>query len=93
MLGCRLGLCANSEFKQVSEALAHGLPVVMSPFTKDSFDNGVPGCVGSDIESYKKCIEDLDGNVTKWEALRDEGISYIERTHSRQKAMKRWEES
>jgi hypothetical protein len=63
---------------------------VMSPFTRDSFGNGVPGCVGSDSESYKKCIEDLDGNATKWEELRDEGISYIERTHSRQKAMERW---
>lgn len=62
----------------------------MSEFTKDSFGDSVPGCVGTDIESYKKCIVDLDGNRAKWEALRAEGISYIERTHSRQEAMERW---
>lgn len=75
---------------QVSEALARGLPVIMSDFTKNSFSNGVPGCVGSDSASFKKCIIDLDGNRTKWETLRDEGISYIKRTHSRQEAMNTW---
>lgn len=77
-------------FAQVSEALARGLPVIMSDFTKDSFGDGVPGCVGSDIESYKKCIIDLDKNRTKWEAVRDDGIAYIERTHNRRKTMERW---
>lgn len=76
--------------QQVSEALARGLPVVMSDFTKDSFGNGVPGCVGTDSSSYKKCITDLDENRETWEALRDEGISYIEHTHSRHEAMGRW---
>lgn len=75
---------------QVSEALARGIPVVMSKFTSDSFGNGVPGCVGTDSASYQKCILDLDKNRTKWEEVRAKSIAYIERTHNRQEAMRSW---
>jgi len=75
----------------VSEALAFGLPVTMSTFTKDSFGN-IPGCVGSDKTSFTKCIIDLHSNKRQWEALRDEGISYIQRTHSRKENIERWSE-
>ena len=75
----------------MSEALAAGLPVVMSKFTKESFGT-VPGCVGSDDASFAKCVIDLHNDEHLWEAVRDEGISFIERTHGRQKIMEIWSE-
>ena len=54
----------------------------MSPFTQKSFGD-VPGCVGADAASYIKCIVELNDDESKWEELRNEGISYIKRTHSR----------
>lgn len=73
----------------MSEALSVGLPVVMSTLTKESFGE-VPGCVGSDNKSFTKCIIDLHDNETQWEALRNEGFSYIQKTHNRKDAMKEW---
>ena len=73
----------------MSQALAVGLPVVMSTFTKESFGN-IPGCVGSDNTSFTKCIIDLHGNKRRWEVLRDEGFVYIQSTHSRRETMEQW---
>jgi len=81
---------AGIQYK-VSEALAVGIPVVMSTFIKESFGD-IPGCVGSDSTSFTKCIIDLHGNKRRWEALRDEGISYIQQTHSRKESMEKWSE-
>ena len=83
--------CAKLQNFQVSEALAAGLPVVMSKFTQDSFGT-VPGCVGSDDASFAKCVIDLHNDEHQWEAVRNEGVSFIERTHSRQKIMEQWSE-
>ena len=61
----------------------------MSTFTQESFGD-VPGCVGSDAASYIKCIVELNDDKSKWEELRNEGISYIERTHGRNLTMAVW---
>ena len=73
----------------MSEALAVGLPVVMSTFTKESFGE-IPGCIGSDNKSFAKCVIDVHGDEQQWEALRNEGLSFIQRTHSRKEAMEQW---
>ena len=62
---------------------------MMSTFTQESFGD-VPGCVGSDAASYIKCIVELNDDESKWEELRNEGISYIERTHNREDIMTVW---
>lgn len=77
--------------RQVSEALAVGLPVVMSQFTKESFGT-IPGCVGPDDSSFAKCVTEVHDNKNRWKALRNEGISYIQRTHNREKIMEKWSE-
>lgn len=63
----------------------------MSKFTQQSFGR-VPGCVGVDNESFSKCIIDLNDNEKEWEALRNEGTSFIQQTHSRQQTMEHWSE-
>ena len=75
---------------QVSEAISRGLPVAMSNFTKESFGNNIPGCVGSDARSFAKCIIDLHDDKSRWAELRNEGLDYIQRTHSRPQAMEQW---
>jgi glycosyltransferase involved in cell wall biosynthesis len=82
---------AGIQYK-VSEALAAGLPVVMSEFTKESFGGEAPGCTGFDPESFAKCVIDVHDNQEQWEFLRSEGLSYILRTHSRKEVMKQWSE-
>jgi hypothetical protein len=67
-----------------------GLPVVMSEFTKASFSWDIPGCVGSDHQSFAKCILDIHSDHDYWKTLRDKGISYIEDTHNRKKIMSKW---
>ncbi len=61
----------------------------MSTFTHESFGD-IPGCVGSDPESFKNCIIELHSNERKWVKVRNEGIAYIEETHNRQKTMEVW---
>eukprot|EP00586_Coscinodiscus_wailesii_P000698 CAMPEP_0172484550 /NCGR_PEP_ID=MMETSP1066-20121228/12048_1 /TAXON_ID=671091 /ORGANISM="Coscinodiscus wailesii, Strain CCMP2513" /LENGTH=752 /DNA_ID=CAMNT_0013249159 /DNA_START=284 /DNA_END=2542 /DNA_ORIENTATION=+ len=79
---------AGIQYK-VSEALANGLPVVMSTFTKESFGY-IPGCVGSDSRSFTKCIIDLHRNENQWQELHDKGLSYIQQSHSRQALKEKW---
>ena len=82
-------LIISIQLYQVSEALAFGLPLVMSTFTKESFGE-IPGCIGSDNKSFAKCVIDVHGDEKQWELLSSEGISFIERTHSRKESMKQW---
>jgi hypothetical protein len=74
---------------QVSEALSLGIPVVMSNFTAKSF-GPVPGCIGADAQSFKNCILDLHRSKERWTALRNDGVDFIRRTHSRQQIMQEW---
>jgi hypothetical protein len=74
---------------QVSEAIAKGLPVVMSKFTYDSFGNDIPGCVGIDNESFAKCIIDTFNNDTQWATIQKKGTTYIRETHNRERHKQR----
>ena len=60
--------------------------MVMSTFTYESFGD-LPGCVGSDPKTFKKCVIELHSNEEEWYKVRDEGIEYILDTHSREKTM------
>jgi len=73
----------------VSEAIAHGLPVVMSKLTYDSFGNDIPGCVGIDNEAFATCIIDIHKNDTQWATIQKEGITFIRGTHNRERHKQR----
>jgi len=61
----------------------------MSSFTHDSFGH-VPGCIGSNIESFKQCILDVHSEKERWMSLQQEGINFIRETHSRSQTMETW---
>ena len=61
----------------------------MSQFTHDSFGE-VPGCVGYDPTAYMQCILDLHSDEKLWNQIRNDGIAFIERTHSRNTMRELW---
>ena len=80
---------------QVSEALSLGIPVVVSEFTAESF-GFKPGCfedvccIGDNKESFKNCILDVHNDKAKWYSFRENGIDFIQSTHSCEEVMKKW---
>lgn len=67
-----------------------GLPIVMSSSIRESVSDAVPGCVGQDVETFVDCVIDVHSNPARWAALRQQGIDYIQKTHSREEVTKTW---
>ena len=71
-----------------------GIPVVMSSFAADGFgikpDDNV-GCVGQDIQLFKKCILDIYDSEKRWKTLRQNGLDFIRKTYNRKNVTKVWE--
>ena len=80
---------------QVSEALSLGIPVVVSEFTAESF-GFKPGCfedvccIGDNKESFKNYILNVHNDKEKSYSFRENGIGFIQSTHSCEEVMKKW---
>mmetsp|Transcript_12284 Transcript_12284/g.15189 ORF Transcript_12284/g.15189 Transcript_12284/m.15189 type:complete len:367 (+) Transcript_12284:1601-2701(+) len=86
-------LYGTSPYNKVIEALSVGVPTIMSSLTANGFGftpEDEIGCIGGDIESFKKCILDVYYDEEKWTKFRDNGLDFIRQTHSYEKAMEVW---
>lgn len=66
----------------------------MSSLTADGFGikpNDEIGCIGKNIELYKKCILALYKNENMWKKYRQNGFKFVQQTHSRRDVTKVWD--
>ena len=66
---------------------------MMSKLSADAF--GIEpedeiSCIGSNRATFASCVLSLHNNESEWEKMQRNGISFIERTHSREKVSAIW---
>jgi len=79
---------------EVSKAFSFGVPVVMTPFTANSFGIKAEdkiGCVGADAKSMKECIMGVNLSSSIWNELRQNELEFIEKTHNRNDLVTAWD--
>ena len=69
---------------------------MMSSLTADGFgikaDDNI-GCVGEDVQLFKKCILDIYGSEKMWKKVQRNSLDFICKTHNRKDVTKIWERS
>jgi len=78
---------------KLSEAFSYGIPCVMSKPSAEAFSftpKTKVTCIGDSPESFKNCVLTVYESKKKWTEIRDNGISFIRKTHNRLKVMQDW---